>query len=180
MSRKERFLSLGKRELLFRNQANNITASIPPVVLMPIHKLHRNSLTFGTNYSSTELASSDAETPSKKKHISRAIAKYVRGAPSKFRRVLNTIRGLSYEEALMILEYMPYRSCEPILKCLLSAASNAKTNYGIKKTKLYVGKTFCDMGPALKRYRPRAQGRGYKIKKHISHITITLEEKSTL
>merc|ERR1712072_147007 len=90
----------------------------------------------------------------------RSVAKYVRGAPSKFRRVLNTIRGLKYEEALMILEYMPYRSCEPILKCLLSSASNAKNNFGLSKTNLRINETYCDMGPVLKRYRPRAQGRG--------------------
>merc|ERR1711862_570872 len=62
----------------------------------------------------------------------RAVGKYVRGAPSKVRRVLNTIRGKTYEEALMVLEYMPYASCEPILKCLVSAASNAVNNFDLE------------------------------------------------
>jgi large subunit ribosomal protein L22 len=104
-------------------------------------------------------------------------AKYVRGPPSKVRRVLNTIRGRTYEEALMILEYMPYRASEPILKCLMSAASNAKNNLNIMKNTLYVQTAYCDMGPVMKRFRPRAQGKGFKIKKPTSHITITVAEK---
>jgi large subunit ribosomal protein L22 len=106
----------------------------------------------------------------------RAVAKYIRGAPSKFRRVLNTIRGRSYAESLMILEYMPYISCEAIIKCLMSASSNAKNNFGMKKNKLFVQSAYCEMGPVLKRYRPRAQGKGFRIKKPMSHITIVLSE----
>jgi large subunit ribosomal protein L22 len=128
--------------------------------------------------SNSESQSSDQEkSNTKTKTKCRSVAKYVRGAPSKFRRVLDTIRGLKYEEALMILEYMPYRSCEPILKCLLSSASNAKNNFGMSKTNLRIDETYCDMGPVLKRYRPRAQGRGYKIKKPLSHITISVTDK---
>merc|ERR1712139_649180 len=101
-----------------------------------------------------------------------AEARYVRAAPAKVRRVLDTISGRSYEEALMVLEYMPYRVCESISKCLISAASNGKNNFDMKKNKMYVQTAFCDMGPALRRYRPRAQGRGYKISKPVAHTTI--------
>lgn len=98
--------------------------------------------------------------------------------PPQVRRVLDTIRGRSYEEALMILEYMPYRACEPVLKCLMSAAANAKNNMDMKKTDLVVSTAYADMAPVLKRYQPRAQGRGYPIAKGMSHITIHVSPKN--
>merc|ERR1712113_103654 len=105
-----------------------------------------------------------------------AVAKFIRRAPTKVRRVLYNIRGRTYEEALMILEFMPYRSCEPIIKCLRPAASNAKENSKMKKNKLYVHGASCDMGTVLRRYRFRARGRGYRIKKPMCRITITVAE----
>jgi large subunit ribosomal protein L22 len=93
------------------------------------------------------------------------------------RRVLDQIRGRTYEEALMMLEYMPYRACEPILKTLLSAAANAKNNLGMKKAKLVVSECYANEGPVLKRFQPRAQGRAYKILKPMVHITIKVVEK---
>lgn len=77
----------------------------------------------------------------------------------------------------MMLEYMPYKSCEPILKCLLSAAANAKNNLDMKKADLVVSTCYCDGGPVLKRYQPHAQGRGFPIKKPLSHITIKVSTK---
>lgn len=63
----------------------------------------------------------------------KAIAKYIRMAPNKVRRVLNQIRGKSYKEALMILEFMPYSACKPVLQVLQSAGANAENNNGLKK-----------------------------------------------
>ena len=97
--------------------------------------------------------------------MAKAIAKYIRMAPNKVRRVLNQIRGRSYKEALMILEFMPYTACKPILQVLQSAGANAENNEGLKKTDLSVTEACADAGPILKRFRPRAQGRGYKIQK---------------
>ena len=68
----------------------------------------------------------------------KAIAKYIRMAPNKVRRVLNQIRGKSYKEALMILEFMPYSACKPVLQVLQSAAANAENNNGLKKLDLEV------------------------------------------
>jgi large subunit ribosomal protein L22 len=102
----------------------------------------------------------------------KAIAKYIRMSPNKVRRVLNQIRGKSYKEALMLLEFMPYSACKPILQVLQSAASNAQNNNGLMKNELIVSKAYADQGPILKRFRPRSQGRGFKIKKPMCHITI--------
>lgn len=102
----------------------------------------------------------------------RANAKYVRMSPHKVRRVLDQIRGRSYREALIILEFMPYRACEPVLKVLRSAAANAEHNEGVDRASLVVSQAFADQGPTLKRFRPRAQGRAYQIRKPTCHITI--------
>ncbi|NEP63647.1 MAG: 50S ribosomal protein L22 [Symploca sp. SIO2G7] len=104
----------------------------------------------------------------------KAVARYIRMSPHKVRRVLDQIRGLSYREALIILEFMPYRACEPILKVLRSAVANAEHNNGMDPIDLYISEAFADQGPVLKRYRPRAQGRAYQIRKPTCHITIAV------
>ncbi|HLO47688.1 MAG TPA: 50S ribosomal protein L22 [Kamptonema sp.] len=104
----------------------------------------------------------------------KAIARYIRMSPHKVRRVLDQIRGKSYREALVLLEFMPYRSCEPILKVLRSAAANAEHNEGMDRAKLIVSQAFADGGPVLKRFRPRAQGRAYQIRKPTCHITVAV------
>eukprot|EP00210_Caulerpa_lentillifera_P002041 g1956.t1 len=109
----------------------------------------------------------------------RAILRYCRGSPHKMRRVIDTIRGRSYEDALIILEQLPYRATEPILQTLLSAAANAKHNLGMRKTRLYVSECFVDEAPVFKRFRCRAKGRGARILKRNSHITIKVKERNT-
>ena len=103
-----------------------------------------------------------------------AVAKYIRMSPSKVRRVLRQIQGKSYKDALILLEFMPYKSCEPIIKVLRSAAANARNNLGLDETTLFVKTAFVDQGPVMKRFRPRAQGRAYRILKATSHITIVM------
>ncbi|MEG3437371.1 50S ribosomal protein L22 [Pannus brasiliensis CCIBt3594] len=104
----------------------------------------------------------------------KAIARYIRMSPLKVRRVLDQIRGRSYREALIILEFMPYRACEPILKVLRSAVANAEHNEGLDPATLVISKAFADGGPAMKRFRPRAQGRAYQIRKPTCHITVAV------
>lgn len=105
----------------------------------------------------------------------RAVAKYIRMSPHKIRRVLDQIRGRSYQEALMILEFLPYNASGPIWQVVHSAAANAKQNYGLDKKKLIIDEIFANEGPKLKRIRPRAQGRAYKILKPTCHITVVLK-----
>jgi large subunit ribosomal protein L22 len=109
----------------------------------------------------------------------KAIARYIRMSPYKVRRVLDQIRGRQYREALIILEFMPYKSCEPILKVLRSAVANAEHNEGLDPATLVVSKAYADGGPVLKRYRPRAQGRAYQIRKPTCHITIAVAPQVT-
>ena len=106
----------------------------------------------------------------------KATARYVRMSPRKVRRVLNQIRGRSYAEALVILEFMPYRACEPVRKVLRSAAANAENNEGLDPRSLVVSTAVADQGPSLKRFRPRAQGRAYQIRKPTCHITVAVAE----
>lgn len=104
----------------------------------------------------------------------KAIARHIRMSPFKVRRVLDQIRGRSYREALIILEFMPYRACDPIRKVLMSAAANAEHNNGLDRSDLVVSQAFADGGATLKRYRPRAQGRAFQIRKPTCHITVAL------
>ncbi|MFM7441113.1 MAG: 50S ribosomal protein L22 [Snowella sp.] len=108
----------------------------------------------------------------------KAIARYVRMSPYKVRRVLDQIRGRSYREALIILEFMPYKACEPILKTLRSAVANAEHNEGLDPSSLVVSQAFADGGPSLRRFRPRAQGRAYQIRKPTCHITVAVASGS--
>lgn len=109
----------------------------------------------------------------------KAVARYIRMSPYKVRRVLDQIRGRSYREALIILEFMPYRACDPVLKVLRSAVANAEHNQGLDPSTLVVSHAYADGGPSLKRYRPRAQGRAYMIRRPSCHITVKVapEEK---
>ncbi|MEM0979376.1 MAG: 50S ribosomal protein L22 [Cyanobacteria bacterium J06638_28] len=104
----------------------------------------------------------------------KAVARYIRMSPHKVRRVLDQIRGISYREALIILEFMPYKACEPVLKVLRSAVANAENNNGLDPASLVISEAFADAGPTLRRYRPRAQGRAYQIRKPTCHITIAV------
>ena len=113
-----------------------------------------------------------------KKYIieTKAVGRYIRISSRKVRRVLNQIRGKSYLQALMLLEFMPYRACGPIWQVIYSAAANAEHNLNLKKENLIISQAFADQGPVLKRFRPRAQGRGYRIRKPTCHINITVKK----
>jgi large subunit ribosomal protein L22 len=112
------------------------------------------------------------KTISVQQNEARAVSKYIRMSPSKIRRVLQQIQGKSYSDALLVLEFLPYSSCDLIIKVLSSAAANAKHNKGFDEKNLIVISAFANQGPTMKRFRPRAQGRAYRIQKATSHITI--------
>ena len=85
------------------------------------------------------------------------------------------IRDRSYRDALIMLEFMPYRSTDPITKVLRSAVANAEHNLGMDPSSLFICSASADNGPVMKRFRPRAQGRAFSIKKQTCHISISVE-----
>ncbi|MEO6879549.1 MAG: 50S ribosomal protein L22 [Mycobacteriaceae bacterium] len=107
----------------------------------------------------------------------RAQARHVRVTPMKARRVINLIRGLQASEAQAILHFAPQAATEPVGKVLDSAIANATNNFNLDPTTLYVSEAYVDEGSTLKRFRPRAQGRAYRIRKRTSHITVIVESR---
>jgi large subunit ribosomal protein L22 len=108
----------------------------------------------------------------------RARATYVRVTPMKARRVIDLIRGLPADEALTLLRFAPQAASEPIYKVVASAVANAEHNLRLDAETLVITAAYVDEGPTLKRFRPRAQGRAYRINKRTSHITIEVESIS--
>ena len=106
-----------------------------------------------------------------------ARARYVRATPMKVRRVVELIRGRSAEDALNVLRFAPQAASGPVAKVLASAMANAENNLDLDPETLWVSKAYVDEGPTLKRFRPRAQGRAYRIRKRTSHITVEVESR---
>lgn len=107
----------------------------------------------------------------------RAQLNYCRIAPRKVKILCDLIRGKDVNTATAILMQTPKAGCEPMIKLLKSAAANAENNHNMDPEKLYVSETYANPGPILKRIRPRAQGRAFRINKRTSHITIVVKEK---
>src|SRR6266545_963561 len=105
----------------------------------------------------------------------RAVARHVRISATKARRVVNLVRGLPAREALTVLQFAPQAASEPVYKVLASAIANAENNERLDPDALLVAEAYVDEGPTLKRFRPRAQGRAYRIRKRTCHITIVVE-----
>lgn len=105
----------------------------------------------------------------------RAVARHVRLSATKARRVINLVRGLPAKEALTVLQFAPQAASEPVYKVLASAIANAENNERLDPDALLVSAAYVDEGPTLKRFRPRAQGRAYRIRKRTCHITIEVE-----
>ena len=108
----------------------------------------------------------------------RAIAKYVRMSPMKVGVVLDLIRGKNVNEAFAILQYTPKEAAVVINKVLKSAVANAENNHDLNVENLYVAETLVGAGPTLKRFRPHAQGRAFRINKRTSHITVVVKERA--
>jgi len=101
----------------------------------------------------------------------------VRIAPRKAQLVVDLIRGKSVGEAIAILRHTPKAASPIVEKLLNSAVANAEHNYQMNVERLYISQAYVNQGPTLKRYRPRAQGRAFPIKKRTSHITLVVAEK---
>ena len=108
-------------------------------------------------------------------HAALAQARYVRMTPMKCRRVIDLVRGMPVGQALDVLRFDVHAASDPIHKVLASAIANAEHNRSLARDDLYVAQAYVDEGPTLKRFRPRAQGRAYRIRKRTSHITIVVQ-----
>ncbi len=106
----------------------------------------------------------------------RAVAKWVRTSPRKARLVIDAIKGKRVSEALAMLRFIPNQAAELISKVLISAAANAQDGWGAGAEELKVQNILADGGPSLKRVKPRAQGRAYRILKRTSHLTVILTD----
>ncbi|GAA0933761.1 50S ribosomal protein L22 [Pseudonocardia zijingensis] len=107
----------------------------------------------------------------------RAVARYVHMSPTKVRRVVALIKDRPVQEALDILRFSPQAAAQPLFKVVASAAANAENNLDLDPDTLVVAAAYADEGPTLKRIRPRAQGRAYRIRKRTSHITVEVESQ---
>jgi len=103
----------------------------------------------------------------------------IRVTPQKARRVVDLIRGKQAQEALGVLKFAPQSASEPIAKLVASAMANArvtadKEGVFLDDQDLIIARAYVDEGLTLKRFRPRAQGRAFRINKRTSHITVVL------
>jgi large subunit ribosomal protein L22 len=107
----------------------------------------------------------------------RAKARFVRVTPRKARRVVDFIRGLPADQAQAVLAFAPQSASDTVGKVLASAIANAE-QARLDTGALVVSRAWVDEGPMLKRFRPRAQGRGYRINKRTSHITVVVSDEA--
>jgi len=114
-----------------------------------------------------------------------ARVRHIRVTPQKARRIVDLIRGKNAQEALAILKFAPQAASEPVYKLVASAIANARVkadneNLRLNEDELVIARAFVDEGATLKRFRPRAQGRAFRINKRTSHITVVLQSADEL
>jgi large subunit ribosomal protein L22 len=106
----------------------------------------------------------------------RAVSKYVRISPTKVKKLVGAIKGQPVESGLQRLKFMPQKAAGILEKVIRSAAANADQIPDIDVDLLVIRNITADQGPTLKRWKARARGRGSRILKRTSHITVTLDE----
>ena len=109
----------------------------------------------------------------------KAQARYVRVTPQKARRVVDLIRGRQAGDAVAVLRFAPQAASEPVRKVVESAIANARVkadraSQAFDERTLVVHAAYVDEGPTMKRFRPRAQGRAFRVRKRTSHITVVV------
>lgn len=109
--------------------------------------------------------------------VAKAKVKHIRIAPRKVRIVIDLVRGKDVKTAIAILKNTPKVASLVVEKLIKSAIANAENNHNMDANSLHVSEIFADPGPILKRMQPRAKGRGFRINKRTSHVTVVLEEK---
>jgi large subunit ribosomal protein L22 len=108
-----------------------------------------------------------------------ARARFLRVTPMKARRVVDLVRGMPTADALNLLRFAPQAASEDVYKVVAAAVANAEHNEGMDPDTLFISQAFVDEGPTMKRFRPRAQGRAYRIRKRTCHITVVVSALPT-
>ena len=108
----------------------------------------------------------------------KAIARFVRISPQKVRKIIGAVKGKPVDAGLNILKFMPQKAAGIVEKALRSAVANADHNHDLDIDSLVVRNIIVDQGPTLKRFRARARGRGSRILKRSSHVTVVVAEES--
>lgn len=106
-----------------------------------------------------------------------AVARHVRMSPTKVRRVIELVKGMDAEQALVTLKFAPQAASEPVYKVVASAIANAESAEDLNGEDLYISQAFVDEGVTLRRIRPRAKGSASRILKRGSHITVVVEPR---
>ena len=106
-----------------------------------------------------------------------AQVRYLRMTPMKCRRVIDLVRGMSVQDALVTLKFAPQAASDPVYKVVASAAANAANTDDLRSEDLVVSQAFVDEGMTMRRIRPRAKGSASRILKRSSHITVVVEPK---
>jgi large subunit ribosomal protein L22 len=104
-----------------------------------------------------------------------AVHKYVRVPPFKARRIMDEVRGKHVDEALALLQFIPNRAARYVEKLIKSAAANAEEGFGAEHSELKIALIQADPGPTMKRIKPRAMGRAYRILKRSSHLSVSVQ-----
>ena len=120
------------------------------------------------------------ETIKKDNDSAKVYLKSIKVSPKKLNIIISPIRGLIVEKALNYLSFSQKRISYQIKKALQSAIANAENNHQLDVDKLYVHEASVGKGLVLKRFKPRAKGRGARIIKHFSNLTIKLKEQSEI
>lgn len=106
-----------------------------------------------------------------------ATARNIRVSSRKLRLILDRLPGLSVDQALALLRYMPSPHAVSVSKVVRSAAANAENNFDMDVDDLFIREAVANEGPTIKRFRPRSRGRVSPLLKRSSHITIVLDER---
>lgn len=108
----------------------------------------------------------------------KAVARYVRISPLKVRKIVGAVKGKPVETGINSLKFMPQKAAALVVKTLQSAVANADHNNDLDVDALFIKNITVDQGPSLKRFRARARGRGSRILKKTSHITVVVSDEA--
>ena len=107
----------------------------------------------------------------------KAVHRHARISSQKIHQLISAVKGKPVEKGLSTLRFMPQKGARILEKLVQSAVANADHNLGLDIDDLLISNITADQGPTLKRFKARARGRGTRILKRSSHITVTLSEK---